>query len=521
MELGESRRIDLAHEAAFRLGVLRADPPLRALRRDDGAEEVVEPRVMQVLVALAAAGGATLSRDDLIQRCWEGRVVGDDAINRVISRLRRSAEGIGQGSFHIETLTKVGYRLIADGLAPAATAAAQPGDDAVRRLKLDRRAMLAGSGLAVVTVGGYALWRRRGHDEAPPPEVAALMTQASNALAQGTADGNSQGIGLLRRVVELRPDYAEGWGMLALAYRASSFGGRPEEEAPMRARALAAARRARELDPDNVHARLVDLSKPGERANRFRFEQELRTALAEHPTSDMLMGTLGSILMGVGRCRDAAELMDRALQVSAPSPGLVYSRAQTLWAAGRLEEADAAIEEAFALYPTHFAVWFTRFYLLLYTGRADQAETQCRNRNGRPTNIPAYNFEMLLAVARAMQTRAPRDIDEAMRLSLDAARKGAGHCENAMQFASALGRVDRAFEIAGAYYFARGFDPGEVRFSEQQRSYTRRYARRTHMLFFPSTAAMRADRRFAEITRSQGLDRYWQDSGVLPDYRQG
>ena len=45
---------------------------------------------MQVLVALAAADGAIVGRDDLTRRCWEGRVVGEDAINRVISRLRRS-----------------------------------------------------------------------------------------------------------------------------------------------------------------------------------------------------------------------------------------------------------------------------------------------------------------------------------------------------------------------------------------------------------------------------------------------
>src|SRR5262245_26046335 len=104
--VNETARVDLAHESDFRIGLLTVRPALRLLRRDDGAQEVVEPRVMQVLVALARAPGTILSRDDLTHACWDGRVVGEDAINRVISRLRRTAERIGAGSFRIETLTK-------------------------------------------------------------------------------------------------------------------------------------------------------------------------------------------------------------------------------------------------------------------------------------------------------------------------------------------------------------------------------------------------------------------------------
>ena len=84
-------RIVLAREATLRLGPLTIDPPLRRIAHDDGREEIVEQRVMQVLVALVKADGAILTRDDLIAACWEGRIVGDDAISRVMSRLRRLA----------------------------------------------------------------------------------------------------------------------------------------------------------------------------------------------------------------------------------------------------------------------------------------------------------------------------------------------------------------------------------------------------------------------------------------------
>jgi DNA-binding winged helix-turn-helix (wHTH) protein len=107
----ETNRIILAHENSFTLGPLTVTPPTRCITHTDGRREVLEPRVMQVLVALVRAGGDTLTREDLTSLCWQDRVVGDDAISRVLSRLRRTAEGLGAGVFRIETITKVGYRL--------------------------------------------------------------------------------------------------------------------------------------------------------------------------------------------------------------------------------------------------------------------------------------------------------------------------------------------------------------------------------------------------------------------------
>ena len=76
----------LAHEPPFSIGTLSIDPSTRQVSRGNN-HETLEPRVMQVLVALFRAG-RIVTRDELIERCWGGRVVGEDAINRVLSRLR-------------------------------------------------------------------------------------------------------------------------------------------------------------------------------------------------------------------------------------------------------------------------------------------------------------------------------------------------------------------------------------------------------------------------------------------------
>jgi DNA-binding winged helix-turn-helix (wHTH) protein/TolB-like protein len=100
--------VDLAREAAFSLGRMTVHPATREVVAD-GAPETLEPRVMQVLVALARRRGGVVSRDELILSCWGGRAVGDDAINRCIARIRRLAETCG--GFSLETIPRVGYRL--------------------------------------------------------------------------------------------------------------------------------------------------------------------------------------------------------------------------------------------------------------------------------------------------------------------------------------------------------------------------------------------------------------------------
>src|SRR5689334_11735283 len=112
--------MQLAHQAAFALGAMEVRPPTREVVSPHG-REVLQPRVMQVLVTLAKAEGAVVSRDDPIETCWDGRVVGEDAITLVMMKLRKLAARTG-GAFAVETIPRVGYRLASDAAAPAAPA---------------------------------------------------------------------------------------------------------------------------------------------------------------------------------------------------------------------------------------------------------------------------------------------------------------------------------------------------------------------------------------------------------------
>jgi DNA-binding winged helix-turn-helix (wHTH) protein len=161
-------RVDLAHEADFALGQVKVFPARREIV-GDGFQDVLEPRVMQVLVALARARGEILSRDDLIECCWERVVVGEDAINRCIGRLRKTAEASGN-AFVIETVPRVGYRLRlpkADAAfaradappeAPPAAAMPPPKSGLAKSLTGPRSLIAAGAVLALI-VPAIAVWQ--------------------------------------------------------------------------------------------------------------------------------------------------------------------------------------------------------------------------------------------------------------------------------------------------------------------------------------------------------------------------
>lgn len=173
-------RVELARAAPFRLGGFELRPATREALTAAGVESL-EPRVMQVLVALHAADGAVLTRDDLIARCWDGVIVGDDAINRVIGKLRRLSEADGGASFRIDTVPRVGFRLV-EGSAAATAAAPGP------RRRIWWWGALAASLLAAMAVGVFA-WRAARPSlpaaDRPAPLIAVLPFDSLDAGADG------------------------------------------------------------------------------------------------------------------------------------------------------------------------------------------------------------------------------------------------------------------------------------------------------------------------------------------------
>ena len=97
--------------APFRLGEFRVDPA-RLTLAGSGATRHVEPRVMDVLAALAERAPEPVSRDELIERVWGAAAVTDSALSRCIAILRKELGDDRAHPRYIETLSKNGYRLM-------------------------------------------------------------------------------------------------------------------------------------------------------------------------------------------------------------------------------------------------------------------------------------------------------------------------------------------------------------------------------------------------------------------------
>ncbi len=100
-------RHELAVQPDFRLGPLDVRPS--SCRVFNGDTEIrVEALTMSALVVLARAASATVTREELINACWQGRFVSDDAIARTISKVRMLARGIAPLPFILENRAEGG-----------------------------------------------------------------------------------------------------------------------------------------------------------------------------------------------------------------------------------------------------------------------------------------------------------------------------------------------------------------------------------------------------------------------------
>lgn len=102
----------LASRGRFRIGALLVQPE-RLTIGVDGEELALEPRMMEVLMALAEHAGEVVSAEQLLIEVWRGTFYGDNPVHKVIAQLRKLLGDDSRAPKYIETIRKRGYRLIA------------------------------------------------------------------------------------------------------------------------------------------------------------------------------------------------------------------------------------------------------------------------------------------------------------------------------------------------------------------------------------------------------------------------
>ena len=93
----------------FDIGTVRFDTKQRFLQKE-ALKRHLEPKVFDLLFALVEADGKLVTREQLIDTVWKGRVVGEGAINRTVSLLRAHFSALTEEEV-VETVPTQGYRL--------------------------------------------------------------------------------------------------------------------------------------------------------------------------------------------------------------------------------------------------------------------------------------------------------------------------------------------------------------------------------------------------------------------------
>lgn len=109
----------------FFLNDVLIEPLLHRLHRGDQIIHL-EPRMMYLLCLLAAEPQVVQARRALMDAVWSDVTVNDESLTKAISDIRKALGDAARQPTYIETIPKVGYRLIASVRSQHTTAQAAP-----------------------------------------------------------------------------------------------------------------------------------------------------------------------------------------------------------------------------------------------------------------------------------------------------------------------------------------------------------------------------------------------------------
>jgi len=210
------------------------------------------------------------------------------------------------------------------------------------------------------------------------PEAHQLYLQARFFLNQFSFESATKASGLLRRAVELDPNFAPAW--VALSRAGSIQGGyadtRDEFEAGYR-QAREAANRALELDPNLAEAHLARADV--QTGNDFDWKgaiESMRRAEALAPADPAVVDGAARLAYYLGQREKAVELSRQAVELDPVNPAVRVYRGFALLSLRRFDEAEAEFHRITELNPLapwgHAGVSFS----LSMHGRFDEAAAE-------------------------------------------------------------------------------------------------------------------------------------------------
>jgi transcriptional activator of cad operon len=299
----------------------------------------LEPKVMQVLLALMERRGTLVRHDALFARVWSDAHVTPTVLTRAISLVRAA---LGDEPYHpryVETMSKRGYRLIA-----AVEEIPEPRGLPAPTPPSRRRAGWPAVAVAAVVLAALTL----GPETPRPPEGQARALHGPR-LTHQTREGNEIAYAHYTRAVALDASSSDAYAGLATAY--AFRGSYLPDRFRWAARAVEVATRATRLDPRSAKAaRALGIAHAWAGQNQLALAQ-FRRALHLAPDDPYARANVGRMLLGSGRVMEGlGELEQQITAFPSVSEGYAYL-ASGLTLAGHGDQAPAVARVAVALEP--------------------------------------------------------------------------------------------------------------------------------------------------------------------------
>jgi DNA-binding winged helix-turn-helix (wHTH) protein len=503
----------LGHMPTLQCGPLRLDPPMHRVRGPAG-EAALEPKMMLVLVTLAGAEGAVVTRQQLFEVGWAGTLVGDEALNRAIAGVRKALAAAGGGA-SVETIPRTGYRLVIPAQVPAAepasvamVAAPELSAQTSRRQWMLGLATVAGVGLA----GGWWLLR--------PQRAAAAMVRKGQTLLDIDPDLWREAATLAEQAIVLAPDDADAWGLKARAM-AERLQYMPTGDDPVMVRATLeeAASRALALQPEQEDARVALVVAEPFFGAWHGADQKLAAILVDVPMHRQALLYRAELLCDCGLYRQAEALLAPLTGEMAPMRRAVWLRILVLAAMAEKADVRRMLELWRRHWPDSDGLRRAEIMAQLQLGQPERAlalldQLQDTGALLFPPGVAAAKQNALRALLAGNAAAIARAAAVAEEVSVT--RISAAHF--LLPILSLLGATDSAYRVADALYRGRG--PLALPATSPNGGSAAHYQqmRRAEPLFEPTADAMRADPRFWPLARDIGLLAAWRAMSRKPDF---
>lgn len=348
---GDKSKLD-----SFSVGEWTADPSRNLLLR--GNQHVrVEPRVMDLLICLAERANQLISKEDLIERVWNGRAVTDDVLTVTIYALRKALGDGARQPKYIETVSRRGYRLI----APVSFVMPAPIALGAQQRRYSWPVIAAAVTLALfAAIAVWSLAGTRYSRHVATAEAHEAYLKGRYFLDQRSIKGWQQALEQFERAVALdRQDPAAQAGLADTYSAMSDFG--VASPAEMRPRAMQGARRALELDPRSAEG-YAALGRA-----QFLFDwdfaaadRNLARAVALDPDYMPAHQSIAWLKSARGQYPEAVAAAQRALQLDPVNTARYTELAWVLALSGRHSEALREVDRAMQLDPRRFETFIMR-----------------------------------------------------------------------------------------------------------------------------------------------------------------